>query len=50
MLNKAFDRTQLEIRYLLDAPRERVFRAWTEPELLKNGFGQVRRPYPFSRK
>jgi uncharacterized protein YndB with AHSA1/START domain len=38
MLNNAFDQNRLEIRYRLNAPRERVFRAWTEPELLKKWF------------
>ncbi len=30
--------TYLQVRRILDAPREMVFRAWTEPEMLKRWF------------
>lgn len=35
---------ELSLTRLIDAPRERVYRAWTDPELLKEWFA----PRPFS--
>ena len=34
----AADERELVLTRLLDAPREKVFRAWTEPELMKEWF------------
>ena len=38
MFKQLFDPTRLELRYRFKATRERVFRAWTEPELIKKWF------------
>lgn len=32
------DATSLELKYVFDAPRERVWRAWTDPAALKQWF------------
>lgn len=29
----------LKLTRIIDAPREKVFRAWTEPEILKQSWG-----------
>jgi uncharacterized protein YndB with AHSA1/START domain len=38
MFEKAFNATSLELKYVFDAPRERVWRAWTDPAALKQWF------------
>ena len=35
MTTKTAENLRLEIKRLIKAPRERVFAAWTDPELLK---------------
>ena len=39
MTTKAADKTSLEIKRLINAPRERVYLAWTDPAQLKEWFG-----------
>ena len=39
MITKTAENLRLEIKRLIKAPRERVFAAWTDPELLKKWFG-----------
>ncbi len=38
MFEQTFNATSLELKYMLDAPRERVWRAWTDPAALKQWF------------
>jgi uncharacterized protein YndB with AHSA1/START domain len=38
MFEQTLHPASLELRYIFDAPRERVFRAWTEPGMLKQWF------------
>ena len=39
MATKAADKTSLEIKRLIKAPRDRVYAAWTDPAQLKQWFG-----------
>jgi uncharacterized protein YndB with AHSA1/START domain len=39
MTTKPADKTSLEIKRFINAPRERVYRAWTDPEQLKEWWG-----------
>ena len=39
MATKAADKTSLEIKRFINAPRERVYAAWTDPAELQRWFG-----------
>jgi uncharacterized protein YndB with AHSA1/START domain len=39
MTTKAAEKFSLEIKRVINAPRERVYAAWTDPEQLKQWFG-----------
>ena len=39
MTNKTSEKTSLEIKRFIDAPRARVYAAWTDPEQLKQWWG-----------
>jgi len=39
MTTKTADKTSLEIKRFINAPRERVYRAWTDPAQLKEWWG-----------
>jgi uncharacterized protein YndB with AHSA1/START domain len=39
MATKTAEKTSLAIKRFINAPRERVYRAWTDPEQLKRWFG-----------
>ena len=39
MTTKTTDKTSLEIKRFINAPRERVYRAWTDPAQLKEWWG-----------
>jgi uncharacterized protein YndB with AHSA1/START domain len=39
MTTKAADKTSLEIKRFINAPRDRVYRAWTDPTQLKEWWG-----------
>lgn len=39
MTTKAADKTSLEIKRFINAPRDRVYAAWTDPAQLKQWFG-----------
>jgi uncharacterized protein YndB with AHSA1/START domain len=39
MTTKAAEKTTLEIKRFINAPRDRVYRAWTDPAQLKEWFG-----------
>ena len=39
MTAKTAEKTSLEIKRFIDAPRDRVYRAWTDPAQLKEWFG-----------
>jgi len=39
MTTKAADKTSLEIKRFINAPRDRVYRAWTDPAQLKEWWG-----------
>lgn len=39
MATKTADKTSLEIKRFINAPRERVYRAWTDPVQLKEWWG-----------
>ena len=38
MLAEIFDAASLELKYTFEAPRERVYRAWTDPAALRQWF------------
>src|SRR3989442_13386089 len=42
MTTKAAEKTSLEIKRLIKAPRDRVYAAWTDPAQLKQWFGPER--------
>jgi len=42
MATKAEEKTSLEIKRFINAPRERVYAAWTDPEQLKQWWGPKR--------